>query len=307
MRGSALNVSLLAHAGDRVALPLPEIEDNTVLSRVRVDGRPIDSVRRHDATDWVSLPRGVHLVELESGVSGSDTFLHFSLPPMRVIFDGQGWQANGIDEDRLINQTVPLSRVTALPGTAEQWQDGGAQQFPPYVRIRRTLRFDLDWSVNSTLARISPREGGMTLAVPLLAGEHVTTPGVRVQDGQATVSLGQNEAETSWQSRLDKSQTLRLTATVTPANATNRNVTWTSSNTAAATVNASGLVTAVAPGTTTITARTAAGNHTASVTIRVQAPGNDFINSLAVVLRTIWGWFMSFINFFVVLFNAIFR
>jgi len=66
--------------------------------------------------------------------------------------------------------------------------------------------------------------------------------------------------------------TLQLSATVTPANATNRNVTWTSSNTAVATVNTNGLVTARAGGTTTITVRTADGNRSASVTVNVTVP-----------------------------------
>ena len=63
--------------------------------------------------------------------------------------------------------------------------------------------------------------------------------------------------------------TRTLTATVAPANATNRNVTWTSSNTSVATVTANGLVRAIAPGTATITARTAEGNFTNSVTVTV--------------------------------------
>jgi len=46
----------------------------------------------------------------------------------------------------------------------------------------------------------------------------------------------------------------QLTATVLPANATNRNVIWSSSDTSVATVSASGLITAIAQGTTVITA-----------------------------------------------------
>ena len=46
--------------------------------------------------------------------------------------------------------------------------------------------------------------------------------------------------------------TTQLSATVAPANATNQSVSWTSSNTAIATVNATGLVTAVAAGSAVI-------------------------------------------------------
>src|SRR5699024_3157277 len=50
-----------------------------------------------------------------------------------------------------------------------------------------------------------------------------------------------------------------LTATITPGNATNQNVTWKSSDTKVATVD-NGLVTAVAEGTATITVTTTDGN-----------------------------------------------
>ncbi len=55
--------------------------------------------------------------------------------------------------------------------------------------------------------------------------------------------------------------TVQLTATVTPSNASNKNVTWRSSNTSVATVSSIGLVTAVANGIATITATTADGSN----------------------------------------------
>jgi len=85
---------------------------------------------------------------------------------------------------------------------------------------------------------------------------------------------------------------LQLSATVAPANTTNRNVTWTSSNRDVATVNASGVVTAVGAGTATITARTADGNRTASVQVTV-------INT---IFNTRWeatflNWLLFFLGF----------
>jgi len=64
--------------------------------------------------------------------------------------------------------------------------------------------------------------------------------------------------------------TQQLTVNFTPADTTNRTVTWATSNAAAATVSATGLVTAVALGEATITATAACGNHTASIVVTVR-------------------------------------
>lgn len=61
----------------------------------------------------------------------------------------------------------------------------------------------------------------------------------------------------------------QLTATIAPANATDKAVTWKSNNTSVATVSESGLVKGVAQGTAIITVTTHDGNKTATATITV--------------------------------------
>lgn len=65
--------------------------------------------------------------------------------------------------------------------------------------------------------------------------------------------------------------TRNLSAVITPSNATNKNVVWTSSNSSIATVNSSGKVTAVSPGQVTITVKTDDGAHTNSVNIQIES------------------------------------
>ena len=67
---------------------------------------------------------------------------------------------------------------------------------------------------------------------------------------------------------LNEGETSNISATVSPGNATDKNVTWSSSSTAVATVK-EGVVTAVKQGTATITAK--AGNKTATCDVKVQA------------------------------------
>ena len=69
---------------------------------------------------------------------------------------------------------------------------------------------------------------------------------------------------------LTEGETAALTATVAPENATNKGVSWQSSNPAVATVK-DGTVTAVKAGTAEITVTTAEGGKTAKCTVTVKA------------------------------------
>jgi hypothetical protein len=73
----------------------------------------------------------------------------------------------------------------------------------------------------------------------------------------------------------------QLVATVAPANATNRTVAWSTSNAGVATVSSSGLVTAVAGGTATITVTTADGAKKATCLVTVVVPVTRVLLSLS--------------------------
>ena len=72
--------------------------------------------------------------------------------------------------------------------------------------------------------------------------------------------------------RLEEGESGKLVATVEPSNATDKTVTWTSSDSSVATVDKEGNVTAVKEGNTTITAKTASGKEaTCSVIVTKSA------------------------------------
>jgi uncharacterized protein YjdB len=78
-----------------------------------------------------------------------------------------------------------------------------------------------------------------------------------------------------------------LTATVTPANATVKDIIWSSSNPKVATVDENGKVHAVGDGTTVITVKTVDGSKTATSTVKVTVPvtGVSFTDS-SLTLKT---------------------
>ena len=93
----------------------------------------------------------------------------------------------------------------------------------------------------------------------------VTACSVTVVKSAESLELDKTAAE------ITEGETLQLAATVLPEDATDQTVTWTSSDEGVATVDANGMVTAVAPGTATITATTNDGsNLTAACTVTVK-------------------------------------
>jgi len=90
------------------------------------------------------------------------------------------------------------------------------------------------------------------------------------EGGSSTVAVtGVSVSPTSASIAVGGSTT--LSATIAPSNATNQNVSWSSSNSSVASVNSSGVVSGVAAGTATITATTQDGSKTATCTVTVTA------------------------------------
>ena len=108
--------------------------------------------------------------------------------------------------------------------------------------------------ITATAADGSGKSATCTVTVNAAATVHVTG-----------VSLDKTSLE------LTEDETARLTATVKPDDATNKDVTWSSDNESVATVS-NGTVTAMGEGTATITVTTEDGNKTASCTVTVTAP-----------------------------------
>ena len=109
---------------------------------------------------------------------------------------------------------------------------------------------------------VTTTDGNFTATCELTIS-NVAVTGVTLDQTSATIYTG------------SIGNTVQLTPTIAPANATNKAVSWESSDEDVATVDENGLVTAVAIGTATITVTTTDGSKTATCDITVEtAPGS---------------------------------
>ena len=124
------------------------------------------------------------------------------------------------------------------------------------------------WSSNNTKIAEVSNNGTVTAkalgtaTITATVGSYTATCEVTVAVPVTGVSLDKETMS------LTAGSTGTLVATITPANATNQNLTWTSDNEEVATVS-DGVVTAVAAGTANITVTTAEGSKTATCAVTV--------------------------------------
>jgi len=178
--------------------------------------------------------------------------------------------ANSISYDNFAYEAVTSVELNA---TTLKWASGRSGSFKATVSPSDATNTALTWtSSNPSVASISSA-GVLTAIKPGTAVITVTSKDdtskkasckVTVVQGVTSVSL--NTSTINWE--VGKSASFK--ATVSPSNAANKKLKWTSSNPEVATVSQAGKLTAVSPGKTVITCSSTDGtNKTAKCTVTV--------------------------------------
>ena len=169
-------------------------------------------------------------------------------------------------------KAVPVTKIT-LNKTSMTVETGKTAELTATVAPASASAKTLTWrSSNTAVATVSGsgvvtgmKKGTATITATSINGVKATcsitvtdvpvaVTGIKLDRGYLTLNQGNSE---------------RLAATITPSNATDKSVTWKSSNTRVATVSSSGMVTAQSEGRATITA-TASNGKTASCDVTVE-------------------------------------
>jgi hypothetical protein len=87
-----------------------------------------------------------------------------------------------------------------------------ARPLPPFVRVERDLNLGLRWLARTRVVRATPPGTPILIEVPLLPGESVTTPEIRVRDGRAQIALAPHVSEAAWDGVLAEAEAIALRA-----------------------------------------------------------------------------------------------
>ena len=208
---------------------------------------------------------GQHIVYAKlTNAEGNVTYLRTT---GRIVIDTTAPQINGIEDGKTYYQddgetitAYPISDVTAIDMNLDSFSVNGKPISISDADKTKSVSFSAPYDEDCTYKFIATDKAG-----------NVTEKTVNVYYNDKVVSVtgvSLNESSIT----LDVGGSKTLAATVTPENATNKKVRWTSDNETVATVSEDGVVTAVAGGTAVITATTHDGLFTATCTVTVNAP-----------------------------------
>lgn len=137
--------------------------------------------------------------------------------------------------------------------------------------VRWTSSDDAIASVDDEGVVTAVAAGSATITVTTVDGNFTATCAVTVEAATIAVTGVTVSPESDTISLASTPAQITCTATVAPADATDKSVTWSSSDEAVATVDSDGVVTALTVGTTTITATTTDGSFTDTCALTVTA------------------------------------
>ena len=204
---------LTLHALAEVAVPLPGSEKGWHPNAVKLDGAASGEVfRRPDGTLWVRLAAGQHTIDVGGSMPAADSVeIPFPTPPRVIEATADGWQIAGIKDRRLLSGSLQLSRLEGGAGgaAAPRWE---SSRFPAFARVERSIDLDLDWRATTTVSRVAPVQGALTLELPLLEGESVVTEGMTVKDGKILVSMSPSQGTVTWRSNLPRRSPMTVSA-----------------------------------------------------------------------------------------------
>ena len=186
------------------------------------------------------------------------------------------WQSGGkSSSNNNANNNVAVTGIT-LDQTTLELKEGQSATLSATITPENATDKTVTWSSSDeTIATVSStgtvsavKEGSATITVTTKDGNKTATCTVTVTKDTETVAVTSVSLDKT-SLTLEKDQTAVLTATVAPDNATDKTVTWSSSEETVATVSSDGTVTAIGAGEATITVTTKDGNKTATCTVTV--------------------------------------
>lgn len=199
------------------------------------------------------LSKGIAVISVSTVSGDKSKFCIVTVNPSKVDVTGISISCNALN---MIEGQSQMLTANVLPSDATNKQINWSSSVPAVATV-----------LNGLVTAVAA--GKTTIIAATAEGNFIATCEVTVSAAVTTIPVTGIILD-SYRTEVTEGAQFKINASVTPANATIKDVNWMSSNPSVAVVS-DGMVTAISAGTTTITATTVDGNKSANCVVIVKA------------------------------------
>ena len=206
---SQLAMEITVDAAVRQAIMIPGGKGGWSPSSVQVQGTnaPMQSINNQR---WILVEPGRNKLKLSGDLSGDTVEVHFPIAIHNLSWHSNDWDVEGLVDQRVQSGTLHLF---ARMSTASHIENSLIPDpIRPFVVVERQLFFEERWRLLTTVKRIAPKMGAISVDVPTLLNERVLSSKFQVQKGVVKAQLNNKEHSVYWESELTPTDKLTLTA-----------------------------------------------------------------------------------------------
>lgn len=214
INSNALSIELKVHTQENTAIPLPAKFKQWLPKHILVNGSTAKAIiRDKQGLLWLSLNQGIHTVSLAGSAPLQANFtLPLPLKPQYITHTAQHWTIEGLKKNGTAENQLHFTRLKNASHKKNEFEPISQNSLPAFIKIERTLHLGLDWHITTRVIRVTKQATAITLKVPLLKGEAISSAHIRSKKGYALIHMTANQQTIEWQSLLEKSIQLTLQA-----------------------------------------------------------------------------------------------
>ncbi len=208
-----MRLSISASCAAETCVPLP-MSNEISWQEIHLDNKDNKSasqpVSLRHGTLWLPLQPGHHTITMTGRTKSNELRMDLPLAPHIVTCKpNKLWQIRGIDANGVPGSQLQCIRKSPNKGIETETP---TSSLPPLLRIHRTLHLGLQWTITTTIQRLSPKGDSIFLSVPLMETESPIDGGYKIKNNCVEVSLAPKEESCTWTSVLKKQSILTMKA-----------------------------------------------------------------------------------------------
>jgi hypothetical protein len=210
VRGTAISIEFYAYADADIALPLPGGYESWALDSLTSDNAQLLPLRKQQDKLYARLAKGHHRLKLKGNITADVATINFPLPIHNMVVSAPNWVVEGLVNGRVTNNTLTLR--AGSKSTTEKADTLKADPAASFVEVKRHFVFGKKWHIETTVQRIAPLQGAISIPVALIANEKPLKDMGAITNGEILLQLGHKQPSVSWSSTLEAVEQLSLKA-----------------------------------------------------------------------------------------------